>query len=149
LRFPSGIYRIESDRGVKLKDDVRFELGEVVLIKTNVNQTRCRLIEIQGRRNVAISGGTLLGSRTGSPDWGVGILASDAEDLLIENVTLRDFYFDGILLTGNRGCRRVVVRRVLAEGNRRTGLAMVNATDVTVEDSTFARPVASRRVGVN
>jgi parallel beta-helix repeat protein len=64
-------------------------------------------------------------------------LASDAEDLLIENVTLRDFYFDGILLTGNRGCRRVVVRGVLAEGNRRTGLAAPAAREVTVEASTF------------
>lgn len=137
LRFPPGTYRIESDRGVKLKDDVRLELGDAVLVGANVDRARCRLIEIQGRRNVTISGGTLVGSRTGSPDWGVGIFASDAEDLVIENVTLRDFYFDGILLTGNRGCRRVVVSGVLAEGNRRTGLAAPAAREVTVEASTF------------
>jgi nitrous oxidase accessory protein NosD len=52
-------------------------------------------------------------------------------------VTLREFYFDGILLTGNRGCRRVVVRGVVAENNRRTGLAVPAASDVTVEASTF------------
>jgi parallel beta-helix repeat protein len=137
LRFPPGTYRIESDRGVQLKDDVRLDLGEAVLVGANVNRARCRLLEIQGRRNVTISGGTLVGSRSGSPEWGVGILASDADDLLIENVTLRDFYFDGILLTGNRGCRRVVVRGVVAEGNRRTGLAVPAAQGVLVEASTF------------
>ena len=98
---------------------------------------RCRLLEIQGARNVVITGGTLVGSRGGQPEWGMGILASDAVDLLIEGMTFRDFYFDGILLTGNVGCRRVVVRGVTAENNRRTGLAIVSADDVTVEDSTF------------
>ncbi|HSD66315.1 MAG TPA: right-handed parallel beta-helix repeat-containing protein [Vicinamibacteria bacterium] len=137
LRFPPGTYRIEADRGVKLKDGVRLELGEAVLAGVNVDRARCRLIEIQGGKGVVISGGTLVGSRSGAPEWGVGILASDAEDLLIENVTLRDFYFDGILLTGNRGCQRVVVRGVVAEGNRRTGLAVPAAQDVTVEGSTF------------
>jgi len=137
LRFPPGTYRVAADRGISLKDDVRLELGQAVIVGANVDDARCRLIEISGRRNVTISGGTLVGSRAGSPEWGVGILASDASDLLIENVTLRDFYFDAVLLTGNRGCRRVVLRGVVAENNRRTGLAAPAAADVLVEDSSF------------
>jgi parallel beta-helix repeat protein len=103
-----------------------------------VNGARCRIFGIEGRRNVTISGGTLVGSRSGSPDWGVGIFASDTSDLLIENVTVKDFYFDGILLTGNSGCERVVVRGVVAQNNRRTGLAVPSARQVTVENSTFS-----------
>jgi nitrous oxidase accessory protein NosD len=137
LSFPPGTYRIASDRGIALKDDVHLELGRAVIVAANVDDARCRLIEVQGRRNVRVSGGTLVGSREGSPEWGVGILASDASELLIENVTLRNFYFDGILLTGNRGCRRVVVRGVVAENNRRTGLAAPAAEEVLVEDSSF------------
>jgi parallel beta-helix repeat protein len=138
LRFPPGTYRIQADRGIELKDDVRLDLGVAVLVGANVDGARCRLLHVDGRRNVTISGGTLVGSRSGSPDWGVGIFASDADDLVIENVTLRDFYFDGILLTGNRGCERVVVRGVVAQNNRRTGLAVPAGRDVTVEDSTFS-----------
>ena len=138
LQFPPGTYRIEADRGIRLKDDLRVDLGEATIVGANVPGARCRIFEIQGRRNVVISGGTLVGSRGGSPEWGVGILASDALDLVIENVRLRDFFFDGILLTGNRGCRRVVVRRVVSENNRRTGLAIPSADDVTVEASHFA-----------
>jgi parallel beta-helix repeat protein len=137
LQFPPGTYRIATDRGVRLKDDIRLELGDAVLLGPNVTGARCRILEIQGRRNVVISGGTLIGSRSGSPEWGVGILASDAVDLVIEGVTLRDFYFDGILLTGNQGCRRVLVRGCLAENNRRTGLAAPAVEDLTVVDSTF------------
>jgi polygalacturonase len=137
LLFPPGTYSIDAAVGIELKDDVRLELGRALIVGANVEGARCRLIEVSGRRNVAISGGTLVGSRGGSPEWGVGILASDASDLLIENVTLRDFYFDGILLTGNRGCRRVVVRGVVSENNRRSGLAAPAAAEVLVEDSSF------------
>jgi parallel beta-helix repeat protein len=137
VRVPAGTYRIACERGLVLKDDLRLELGDATLTAPNVNGARCRLLELRGHRNVTIRGGTLVGSRVGSPEWGIGILASDAEDLVIEGVTLRDFYFDGILLTGNRGCRRVRVRNVTAENNRRTGLAAVMAEDVTIENSVF------------
>ena len=150
LRFPKGIYLIETNKGVRLKDGTRLDLGESTLRGPNVDRTRCRIFEIQGRRDVQIRGGTLEGSRSGSPEWGVGILASDAEDLVIENLTLRNFYFDGILLTGNRGCRRVAIRGVVAENNRRTGLAVVHAADVAVQGSTFrATRGQSPEAGVN
>ena len=135
LHFPAGVYRIETDRGVKLKNDVRLDLGTATLTGSNVAGARCRLLEIQGRRNVLISGGTLVGSRLGSPEWGVGIFASDAQNLFIEDVKLRNFYFDGILLTGNRGCQQVVIRGVLALDNRRSGLTVAAGSGITVTDS--------------
>jgi parallel beta-helix repeat protein len=150
LRFPPGTYRIESDRGIKLKDDMRVDLRQATLVADNVSRAKCRILDIEGRRNIVISGGTLVGSRDGTPDWGIGIRASDATDLVIENVTVRDFFFDGIILTGDRGCERVVVRGVVAENNRRTGLAIVSALDVAVEDSTFASTGGqSPEAGVN
>jgi Pectate lyase superfamily protein/Right handed beta helix region len=137
VQFPHGTYSVRTDTGVHLKDDIHVDLGDATLVGANHGGARCRILEVSGCSNVTISGGTLLGSRAGSPEWGVGILASDAQDLVIENVTLRDFYFDGILLTGNRGCRHVVVRHCLSANNRRTGLAVPSATDVLVESSTF------------
>jgi nitrous oxidase accessory protein NosD len=137
LAFPPGDYLIDTRTGVRLKDGVRLDLGRAVLRGPNVDGARCRILHLQGAKDVEIRGGTLVGSRGGSPEWGVGVLASDAEGLLIEGLTAREFYFDGILLTGNRGCRNVVIRDVVAEDNRRTGLAIVHARDVTVERSTF------------
>jgi len=137
LRFPTGTYRVETDKGIHLKDDMRLDLVGATLVGGNVEGARCRVFEIQGRRNIVISGGTLIGSHSGSPEWGVGILASDVQDLTIENTWFRDFHQDGILLTGNQGCQRVVVRGCVAVNNRRTGLAIVHASDVTVEASTF------------
>jgi nitrous oxidase accessory protein NosD len=138
LRFAPGTYLIEADRGIRLKDDIKLDLRDAVLMAPNVAGARCRVFEIQGHRNIVISGGTIVGSRTTTPEWGVGILASDAEDLTIENVTLREFNHDGILLTGNQGCRRVVIRGCVSDNNRRTALAIVHASEVTVEQSTFS-----------
>lgn len=137
LHFPPGVYRIATDQGVKLKNDVRLDLGTATLAGGNVAGARCRIFEIQGRRNVLISGGTLVGSRGGAPEWGVGLLASDAQNLFVLNVRFRDFYFDGILLTGNLGCRKVVIRDCLSLNNRRSGLTVAAASDVTVADSVF------------
>ena len=150
LRFPSGVYRIETDKGVRLKDGTRLDLGDATLIGPNVNGAQNRILEIQGGRNIVISGGTLVGSRGGSPGLGLGIFASDAQNLVIENVQLRDFYLDGILLTGNQGCRQVVVRDCVSQDNRRTGLAIVHASDVAVEGSTFTGSRGqSPQAGVN
>lgn len=137
LRFEPRVYRIAGDRGLRLRDGLRLDLAGATLAAANVPGARCRVLDVSGTRGVTVGGGTLAGSRAGAPEWGVGILASDAEDLTLEDLTLRDFYFDGILLTGNRGCRRVRIRRVVAENNRRTGLAVPAAEDVTVEDSVF------------
>jgi nitrous oxidase accessory protein NosD len=137
LRFPAGTYLIETNKAVRLKDDVHLDLGSATLVGPNVSGVQNRMLEVQGARNVVISGGTLVGSRSGSPGLGLGLFASDAQDLLVEDVHLRDFFLDGILLTGNQGCRRVTVRRCVSENNRRTGMAIVHASDVTVEDSRF------------
>jgi hypothetical protein len=73
LRFPAGTYLIDTAKGVRLKDAIRLELGNATLVGPNVDRARCRIFEIQGRQGVQIRGGTLRGSRAGSPEWGVGV----------------------------------------------------------------------------
>jgi len=137
VRFPPGKYLIETDKGIQLKDNMRLDLGSAILVGPNVRGVRCRLLHIQGRRNIVITGGTLIGTHFGDPEWAVGIFAADAQDILIENIWVRDFHLDGVLLTGDLGCQRITVRAMVGVNNRRTGLAIVHATDVAVEDSTF------------
>jgi nitrous oxidase accessory protein NosD len=137
LHFPEGTYLVDSVVGIKLKDDITLDLGSAVVTAQNVSGARCRIFDASATTGVEIHGGTLVGSRSGNPQWGVGIIASDAESLLIDGTHFRDFFFDGILLTGNKGCKKVIVRNVTSSNNRRTGLAIPAADDVTVEDSTF------------
>ncbi len=143
--FGAATYRIRTDVGVRLKDDLAIDLDGATLVGANVEGARCRIFTLEKCSRVSISGGTLVGSRSGSPEWGVGILASDSDDLVIEGMTLRDFYFDGILLTGNRGCARVVMRTCVSENNRRTGLAVPSATDVSVAEPSGTTTGSRRR----
>src|SRR5262249_17933476 len=108
------------------------------VVAPNVNGARCQVFLIRKQRYVTITGGTLVGSRLGTPAWAIGILADDSTDLLFDKVTLRDFWLDGITLTGNLGCARVWVRGATVTNSRRTGIAIVHASSVTVEASTFA-----------
>jgi nitrous oxidase accessory protein NosD len=137
LQLSPRTYWIDARRGLRLKDNMTLDLGGAVLTAVNVSHEKCRILYIEGGKKIVIRNGTLVGSRSGSPSFGMGILASDAQDLVVEDLQVHDNYYDGILLTGNTGCRRVRISRVVSSHNRRTGLAVVAAQDVTVEDSTF------------
>jgi parallel beta-helix repeat protein len=138
LRFPPAVYRINAAVGIILKSSIRLDLTGATVVGANVNGARCQIFLIRKQKAVTITGGTVVGSRLGTPVWGIGILVDDSSDIFIDKVTLRDFYLDGILLTGNTGCGRVWVRGVTVTNARRTGIAIVHAAAVTVEASTFS-----------
>jgi parallel beta-helix repeat protein len=147
LRFPSGTYRIQGDKGLVPKDNSRIELGDAVLMLDNVAGANNQMFLIRGKKGVVISGGTLVGTRANRPKLGLGIYVDYSQDVVIEDVNLRGFYTDGIILTGNTPCQRVQIRRVNASNNQRTGLAIIHASDVTVEDSTFEGTGGQNAVG--
>src|SRR5262249_6189631 len=68
-------------------------------------------------------------------------------EVVIDGVNLRGFFTDGIILTGNTPCQRVQIRRCNSSNNQRTGLAIIHASDVTVEDSTFDGMAGQNSVG--
>jgi nitrous oxidase accessory protein NosD len=147
LRFPSGTYRIQADKGLVPKDNSRIELGDAVLVGENAAGAINQIFLVRGKKGVVISGGTLVGSKAGRPRLGLGIYVDYSEDILIEDVTLKGFYTDGIILTGNTPCQRVQIRRCNSSNNVRTGLAIIHASDVTVEDSTFDGQTGADAVG--
>jgi nitrous oxidase accessory protein NosD len=138
LRFPPAVYRIDASVGINLKSYVRLDLTGATVVGANVNGAKCQLFLIRKQRNVTITGGTLVGSRVGTPAYAFGIFADDSTDLIFEKMTLRDFWWDGMILTGNVGCQRVWVRNVTVTNSRRTGIAIIHASYVTIEASTFS-----------
>jgi parallel beta-helix repeat protein len=143
--FPPGMYAIDATRGLRPHDGTTVVMDGVTLGMENIAGQRniifdMGLVNREGRRRITLKGGTLIGQRapvTTSLTSGWGIFASDAEDLAIEGTVLRDFYIDGIILTGNFGCKRVAVRGVWVNNCRRNGMAIIAGNDITVEDSSF------------
>jgi hypothetical protein len=51
LRFPAGSYRIETDKGIHLKDDMRLDLVGATLVGGNVEGARCTVCHSRLRIN--------------------------------------------------------------------------------------------------
>ena len=135
---PGRTYRIGNARaGIAPKSGARLVLHGATLTMANEAGQRCRLITLTGRSRVTVSGGTLLGSRLGAPEWGIGIHVSDSSNVLIEDVVFRDFFTDAVTVTGNTGSQRVHIRRCRATNMGRNGMSLIAGGDVVVEDSVF------------
>jgi len=138
LFTPGKTYRIGNARaGLAPQSGSRLVLHGATLTLANEAGQRCRIFTLASRSRVTLSGGTLLGSRTGAPDWAIGVLVSDASDVLIEDVAFRDFATDAVTVTGNAGSQRVRIRRCRASGMGRNGMSLIAGSDITVEDSLF------------
>jgi hypothetical protein len=135
---PGKTYRIgNAQAGIAPRNGARLLLYGATLTMANEAGQRCRLITLAGRSRVTVSGGTLLGSRLGAPEWGIGIHVSDSSDVLIEDVVFRDFFTDAVTVTGNAGSQRVRIRRCRATNMGRNGMSLIAGADITVEDSLF------------
>lgn len=88
-------------------------------------------------KNLIIEGDKL--THTGTVgEWGHGISLMDADDITIENVTVKTCWGDGIYIGGyNDSSHRVYINNVTADANRRNGISIVKGIDITVENSSF------------
>ena len=97
--------------------------------------------------NAAVVGGTIVGDRVArnlgtyidgsGADYeeGQGIQASGASNLFILGVTVKNNCCDGIYFSGNVG--DVLVSDSVADNNRRQGISLVHAHDITIQYSTL------------
>lgn len=65
------------------------------------------------------------------------IFLDGSEDVLVEGLTLEEGHRDGIYVGGHTYCRDITIRDVVADGNWRQGISIVNVDGVVVEDSVF------------
>jgi parallel beta-helix repeat protein len=135
---PGRTYRIAATLiGLRPKSRTHLVLRGATLMAGEQTAGRHRIVTIDGQSRITISGGTFVGSRAGAPEWGLGVFLSDATDIVIEDAVFRDFYTDSILVTGNAGCRRIVIRRCRSSNAGRAGTGLISGSDIVVEDSVF------------
>jgi parallel beta-helix repeat protein len=135
---PGKTYRIgDVARGLVPKSGTRLILYGATLTMSNQDGVRCRLLTIAGKARVTVSGGTLVGSRAGAPDWAIGIHLSDSSDIVIEDVVFRSFATDGVTVSGDAGCQRVRIERCQASGMGRNGMSLISGSEIRIADSLF------------
>lgn len=137
--FPDGTYMIDALKGVNVPGNVTLKLSSGATLKAFPNSSQnYTVLQVSGA-NVSIIGGTIAGERdqhSGSGgEWGMGITVDGASGTVIEGVTVRDMWGDGIYLSGQS--TNTTLCSVVADNNRRQGMSIIGADGVVIKDSTF------------
>ena len=151
--IPAGTYMINATRrssgglhGLEVKSRTTLRMAPGAVLKALPNAAPgYAIIGIANASRINIVGGTLVGDREShigrEGQWGMGIDMANVRDVVVEGVTARDCWGDGFYLGGPEGCTNITFCRVLADRNRRHGLAIVSAHRVSVRQSVFQRAV--------
>ena len=141
----SGNY-LRDQGGIALKDNVhlKFSKGAALKAITNV-MPQYQIIRAYKKKNVTIEGGTIIGERTShtgtTGEWGYGISLQGGENLTIKDLTVKDCRGDGINLQFVEDAldipTNVTITGVTSTNNRRQGMSVEGAINLTVRDSKF------------
>lgn len=141
----SGNY-LRDQGGIALKDNVHLKFSKGAALKAITNgMPQYQIIRAYKKKNVTIEGGTIIGERashTGTNgEWGYGISLQGGENLTIKDLTVKDCWGDGINLQFVEDIidipTNVLISGVTSTNNRRQGMSVEGAINLTVRDSKF------------
>lgn len=147
--FPNGVYLLDPDPEHCLKttsnQKITFENNAVLKAK-GTRLDLYSVFRIEGRENVTVEGGTIVGEREShigsGGESGMGIAVYNSSRVLIRGVTVRDCWGDGIYV-GGRGLTGtsadIVVENCVCENNRRQGLTIAAVKRCRVTGGRFVR----------
>lgn len=135
-----------------LKSNSKLYIHSSVKIKPN-NYAKYAIIDITCKQNVSIEGGLIIGDvgkhkyiSNSTSEWGMGINVVASQKITISNTTISLCSGDGVYLGGFRednigvfenACKNIRMSNVICNQNRRQGLSIVHAKDVTISDCQF------------
>jgi len=145
---PAGRYMINALRSLRLHSHTRLKLAANAELRVIPNgATRYYAVKVTNANNVVIVGGKITGERSrhkgNRGEWGYGIDISGSDHVLVRDVTLSEFWGDGMWIGALGKGRRldrssyVTLNHVTSSHNRRQGLSIGPAHHVYIFNSTF------------
>ena len=141
--IPDGTYMINVDSSLTPKSNQTITMSKNAVLKAIPTTTGYHsVICIDGVNNISITGGKIVGERNQHKgtegQWGMGInILSGASNIVISHIAISDFWGDGIYLGGSPGVSGITIDNVISDNNRRQGLSVTNANNVTISNSIF------------
>lgn len=140
--IPDGVYMIDALTHIRLHSNIRLVMSEAATLKAIPNASEnYAVIWACNISNIEITGGNIVGDRFAhqgsSGQWGMGIDAEGCNNILISDITITDCWGDGIYIGSSYAqnyCQGVLIERVLADHNRRNGITVISAKDLTIRD---------------
>ncbi len=137
---PDGTYMIDTLKRIMMKSNVTLKMSTGTVLKAIAsNRQIYDVIRAEYVSNVNIIGGTVQGDRyshTGTTgEWGHGIEVWGAKNVVIEGVTAKEAWGDGIYVSA--GAANVTICSVISDNNRRQGLTITDVNGALIKDSVF------------
>ena len=148
VHVPPGTYAIDAVRSLRLRSRMHLELAADARLLAIANAEK-RSFVVRGVQlgDVEISGGQIVGERDRhqgtAGEWGHGIQLLGVVRGTVRDVRVSGCWGDGICI-GAAGpgqtipSEDIVLSRVVASGNRRQGLSILQSRNVRVHDSEFS-----------
>jgi hypothetical protein len=137
---PAGTYMVDATKSLQLGSNMTFKMDAGAILKVITNGADSyNVLYVNGKTNVNIVGGTIQGDRAShtstSGEWGMGVNVSNSSNVVVEKITVRDLWGDGVYI--GYASKNTTFCSVIADNNRRQGMSIVSVSGVVVKDSTF------------
>jgi parallel beta-helix repeat protein len=142
--FPAGTYMVNGDGHTPLvvPDNINIKIDPAATVKVITNDYDSYIcFTVVGKTNVTFyGGGTILGERnthTGiGGEWGFGINITGSNNIVVENLSVKDFWGDGCYVgsNGTIQCKNIFFYHVYTTNNRRQGFTIESCEDNVVID---------------
>jgi polygalacturonase len=144
VTVPAGTYLIDTNKKINLRSLMLFQMETGAILKAkNCALIRHYLLYVNGKSDVEIAGGQLVGDRDGhtysgtsTHEWGHGIQILGGKRVSVRDLMVTKCTGDGVCIGGSSS--DVVIANIISTGNRRNGLSVTNCTNVKVYDSEFS-----------
>lgn len=147
---PAGDYMINAAQSIRLRDRNHLQLtsgARLLAIPNALNRSYVLLIE--GVSDVEVSGGRIIGERDrhldSTGEWGHGIYVRGAQRVYVHDIHISQCWGDGVCigaimkgLMGPKLSDDIRLVRVVSTDNRRQGLSIGPARNITIIDSEFS-----------
>jgi hypothetical protein len=144
VTIPAGTYLIDTSKKINLRSlmHLKLESGAILKAKTS-SLARHYIVYINGKSDVEISGGQLIGDRdthhystTSTHEWGHGIQILGGRRVTVRDLRVSKCTGDGVCIGGSS--YDVVIDNIISTVNRRQGLSITNCSNIKVMDSEFS-----------
>ena len=142
--IPAGTYLIDTTKKINLRSLMHLQMDPAAVLKAKTaSVARHYILYVNGKSDVEISGGQLVGERethrymTSSTDeWGHGIQILGGKRVTVRDLHVSKCTGDGVCIGGKSS--DVVIANIVSTGNRRQGLSITNCSNIKVYDSEFS-----------
>lgn len=141
LYVPKGVYLIEAENSIVLKDNITINFADGAVLKTIPNSLEhYQVIRIHDVENVQIKGNVeIIGDRNQhlgvTGEWGMGISIRGSNNILVENAIINNMWGDGIYIgsTGRQNfSENIKIIKPNLNNNRRQGISIISAKNLDI-----------------